>query len=205
MQRPSFQARCTAVDVIDTGPGVAADIEKKLLRAVHQQPCATRYRPRRHAANAAYSWAAMSALTRTTRAALVSALLIPAVPKPKQDGARQRILLVDDDQDFREAMSRQLSNWGHEVVACGSEKEANDRIDDRTANYDLAVFDMILKDSSDAENAGVRLTERMTARSQRAHYRPDGAREPGECGRVDGSRGLQLRAQGKNRTLAAER
>ncbi|HPK66390.1 MAG TPA: response regulator, partial [Thermoanaerobaculia bacterium] len=58
-------------------------------------------------------------------------------------GAQKIILVVDDDEDFREQMSLQLEAAGYNVVTADGEEAARRTLED--LNPDLAVIDLMME------------------------------------------------------------
>ncbi len=58
-------------------------------------------------------------------------------------GAQKTILVVDDDEDFREQMSLQLEAAGYNVVTADGEEAARRTLED--LNPDLAVIDLMME------------------------------------------------------------
>jgi len=65
------------------------------------------------------------------------------------------ILVVDDDHDFTEVMSKRLDRSGYEVVVASSEKEARQILKARAKQLNLALLDMYM----DTTRSGLRLVE----------------------------------------------
>lgn len=72
----------------------------------------------------------------------VNFLLTTAVPKPKAEGARPKILLVDDDQDFLDATKQILVANRFEVITARDGEEGIQRA--KTENPDLIFLDVIM-------------------------------------------------------------
>ena len=87
-----------------------------------------------------------------------------APPEPSGALAQGLIVVVDDEQAIREAMSSLLTGWGHDVVAAGSGDEAIARLATCWARPDLLICDYRLRDR---EN-GIAVIERL-----RAEYNAD--------------------------------
>ncbi len=71
-----------------------------------------------------------------------------ATPRP------ERILVVDDDELIRKAMTRVLTRFGYEVVACGDAEEAMTIA--QQLSFDALVTDLVLPGAD-----GVELIERL--------------------------------------------
>ncbi len=56
--------------------------------------------------------------------------------------SRMKILLVDDEQDFRETMGAIIEGWGHDVIEVSSGKEAVDAIMGK--NPDIVILDYMM-------------------------------------------------------------
>ena len=53
-----------------------------------------------------------------------------------------KILLVDDEQDFRKIMSERITSWGYEVGSVSSGKEAVEEI--KNKNADIVILDYMM-------------------------------------------------------------
>ena len=56
----------------------------------------------------------------------------------------QRILMIDDDPDFRLAVSTRLKSEGYEITELGSGREGIEAAN--ASNYDLILIDMLMPD-----------------------------------------------------------
>src|SRR4028118_3372 len=56
-----------------------------------------------------------------------------------------KLLIVDDEDDVREGLSRRLKREGHDVQTAGSESEAVNCINASDAPYDLVLSDMLME------------------------------------------------------------
>ncbi len=61
------------------------------------------------------------------------------------------ILLVDDDEDLREALGECLESCGHEVVLCGGCREAMARLNESGQDFHIILTDLILPDGDGFE------------------------------------------------------
>ena len=57
----------------------------------------------------------------------------------------KKVLIIDDDIDYLEAMTTQMNFLGFDVVTGTSEKESEKLINN--TDYDLAIFDLILENA----------------------------------------------------------
>ena len=60
--------------------------------------------------------------------------------------ARKKVLLVDDEDDFRTLMSKVLDSWGYEVLAASNGDEAMEMF--KTENPKALILDYIMPDIS---------------------------------------------------------
>ena len=61
------------------------------------------------------------------------------------DDAKKKVLVVDDDYDFRMQMRMQLESAGYEVIEAGGEAEARKLLE--TLRPDLAFIDLMMEHS----------------------------------------------------------
>lgn len=71
-----------------------------------------------------------------------------------------RVLIVDDEADIRDAVSRRLVREGFEVEQAGSQEEAERKIQEAEPPYDLILTDMVMEDPE----SGVRTLEAALSR-----------------------------------------
>ncbi|HNU82789.1 MAG: response regulator [Acidobacteria bacterium] len=74
-------------------------------------------------------------------------------------GAQKTILVVDDDEDFREQMSLQLEAAGYNVVTADGEEAARRTLED--LNPDLAVIDLMMEHVDGGFTLAYRLKKRQ--------------------------------------------
>ena len=74
-------------------------------------------------------------------------------------GAQNTILVVDDDEDFREQMSLQLEAAGYNVVTADGEEAARRTLED--LNPDLAVIDLMMEHVDGGFTLAYRLKKRQ--------------------------------------------
>ena len=55
-----------------------------------------------------------------------------------------RILLVDDDSDYRASLSETLDVEGFQVTSCGSAEKALELLERDRAGFDLVIVDFML-------------------------------------------------------------
>lgn len=63
-------------------------------------------------------------------------------------GARERILVVDDEQTVRNVLSLSLRRLGYEVEIASSGSQALTKFSDARSNYDLVILDMVMPELS---------------------------------------------------------
>jgi len=73
-----------------------------------------------------------------------------------------RVLVVDDQQNWREVMASLLSDDGHDVDVAGSVSEAWKLLDAKT--FDIAIIDVRLVDRNPYDVQGIELLEQMKER-----------------------------------------
>jgi DNA-binding NtrC family response regulator len=56
-----------------------------------------------------------------------------------------RVLVVDDEEEVREAVKRRLEREGYEVVAAGSHAEAREILRKARPTFDVVVTDMVME------------------------------------------------------------
>jgi DNA-binding NtrC family response regulator len=71
-----------------------------------------------------------------------------------------RILIIDDEEEVRDAVSRRLSREGYEVDQAGSQEAGIARITDAEPPYDLILTDMVMEDPE----SGVKTLEAALSR-----------------------------------------
>jgi DNA-binding NtrC family response regulator len=71
-----------------------------------------------------------------------------------------RLLIVDDEADIRDAVSRRLGREGFEIDQAASQGEAEGKIREAEPPYDLIVTDMVMEDPE----SGVRTLEAALGR-----------------------------------------
>lgn len=71
-----------------------------------------------------------------------------------------RLLIVDDEQEVREAVQRRLEREGYQVSAAPSESEGLLRLQDSESVYDIVITDMSMEDPA----SGIRILEGAVAR-----------------------------------------
>jgi signal transduction histidine kinase len=85
----------------------------------------------------------------------------PARPAPAE-GGRERILLVEDEEDLRQALHRVLAFSGYRVVEASDGAAALDVMESDAQHFDLVVSDVVMPKMS-----GIELAERLR------HLQPD--------------------------------
>jgi two-component system cell cycle sensor histidine kinase/response regulator CckA len=68
-----------------------------------------------------------------------------------EDAKQERILVVDDEQSLLMVMEQYLRRLGHDVVACGSGRQAWDLFERAPASFTLVLADITLPEMSGAE------------------------------------------------------
>ena len=81
----------------------------------------------------------------TSRCAPAPAVAIASEERVAGASKQGLILVIDDEPAIRDAMSRLLSTWGHEVVVAGSAVEMFDRLVGRQDRPDLIICDYRLR------------------------------------------------------------
>ena len=71
-----------------------------------------------------------------------------------------RILVVDDEQEVREAVQRRLEREGYKVTAAPSEADGLARLQSGDNVYDIVITDMSMEDSA----SGIRILEGAVGR-----------------------------------------
>lgn len=66
--------------------------------------------------------------------------------RARPDSPQARVLLVDDEEAARKALSRALSSGGYEVVECEGGRQALARFAAEGASFDLVISDLIMPD-----------------------------------------------------------
>jgi DNA-binding NtrC family response regulator len=72
----------------------------------------------------------------------------------------QRILIIDDEEEVRDAVHRRLTREGFVVEQAGSEAEGREKIEAANPPYDLIVTDMVMEDPA----SGMKTLESALAR-----------------------------------------
>jgi signal transduction histidine kinase/CheY-like chemotaxis protein len=89
-----------------------------------------------------------------------AAALPPATPAPDTPAppaTRRMIVVIDDEQAIREAMTNQLSYWGHEVLTAAGADEAIEKLSAYRGKPDLIICDYRLRGEEDGIEAVARL------------------------------------------------
>jgi signal transduction histidine kinase/ActR/RegA family two-component response regulator len=81
----------------------------------------------------------------------------PSPDDPRGAPAGRLIVVIDDEQAIREAMSSLLTSWGHRVVAAGSADEAMERLSTCPERPDVLICDYRLR----GEENGLGAIERL--------------------------------------------
>jgi DNA-binding NtrC family response regulator len=71
-----------------------------------------------------------------------------------------RILIVDDEQEVREAVHRRLEREGYKVAGASSEAEGLSRLQSAEAAFDIVITDMSMEDAA----SGIRILQGAMAR-----------------------------------------
>ena len=71
-----------------------------------------------------------------------------------------RILIVDDEQEVREAVQRRLKREGYTVEAAPSEQDGIDRLNNAPHAFDIVITDMSMEDSA----SGIRVLQGAVGR-----------------------------------------
>lgn len=71
-----------------------------------------------------------------------------------------RILVVDDEEEVREAIRRRLSREGYKVEIAGGEEAGVRRMQEAAHAFDIVITDMSMEDSG----SGIRILESAVAR-----------------------------------------
>jgi len=79
-------------------------------------------------------------------------------PPAEYQGKGERILLVDDDNDVRAAVSEMLRIGGYQVIEAANAKQALDRFEAEAGDFALAFSDIILPDKD-----GIELIDELVA------------------------------------------
>ena len=82
----------------------------------------------------------------------------PIVNLETYRGAKERILLIEDEAQVLEFSSRALQEYGYEVVKASTAKQAQELFSSEPKGFDLVLCDVVLPDKN-----GVRLTEELSA------------------------------------------
>jgi len=75
----------------------------------------------------------------------------------EQCRGRERILVVDDDQEVRTLLERMLTMFGYQVTACADPLEAEQRFREAKGGFDLLITDVVMP-----RMGGRELAERVT-------------------------------------------
>jgi DNA-binding NtrC family response regulator len=70
------------------------------------------------------------------------------------------ILVVDDEQEVREAVKRRLEREGYRVEVADSEESGIEALDRKTSSFDIVITDMSMKD----QDSGLRILEGAMSR-----------------------------------------
>jgi CheY-like chemotaxis protein len=85
-----------------------------------------------------------------------------AVTAPLQAGNGQRILLIEDDHDVRDMISRLLGHQGYSVFPASNAADAIETFERENREFNLVITDMIL-----ADEHGLEVVERLRSTSPR--------------------------------------
>jgi signal transduction histidine kinase/CheY-like chemotaxis protein len=159
------------IAVTDDGPGIAADIRRRLLA----EPFLST-KPRRRGLGLATAYGILHAhrgglrLTPGPRGGIVARAVVPvaeAVETPVPELAAsavapgEKVLVVDDDERVLQFVASTLERAGYRVHAVGSAAEALDRYDSAgTDPYRLVLSDVLMPDVN-----GVDLARRLRGRN----------------------------------------
>lgn len=161
-----------AIQVWDTGPGIAPDQQERVFQEYYQIGNPERDRAKGLGLGLAIvrrlSQLLDCALTLRSEPGRGSCFEI-VVPFATQDGADTSetvevgslatglVLVIDDEIAIREAMASLLGGWGHEVITAGSGDEAIERLSQCPDKPDLIISDLRLRDN---EN-GIEVIDRL--------------------------------------------
>lgn len=89
-----------------------------------------------------------------------------------------RLLIIDDDDALRDAVTRYLRHRGHDVLACATPQDATRAIEDH--DHDLILCDLGLGSARGAPPGGLAVYEAARARGwdDRLVFLTGGATEP---------------------------
>jgi PleD family two-component response regulator len=76
-----------------------------------------------------------------------------------QDGGRGTIFLVEEDNDVRPNLRRNLRNSGYRVLLAVDEEDALDRVGDGVVPADLVLLDLVDRPANEALLIGRRIRE----------------------------------------------
>lgn len=76
-----------------------------------------------------------------------------------QDGERGTIFLVEEDEDVRPNLRRNLRKYGYRVLLAVDEEDALDRVGDGVVPADLVLLDLIGKSTDEVLQIGRRIRE----------------------------------------------
>jgi signal transduction histidine kinase/CheY-like chemotaxis protein len=182
------------LEVWDTGRGVSADQQAKIFREFYQLAGPGQGRPQGLGLGlaivqrtAALLGGQVSLASRPGRGS-VFRLDLPRSTRPALQAAREGqgqahpaakglILVLEDEAPAREAMSRLLTGWGHEVLAAESASEMLRRLDGRTLQPDLIICDFGLGGGENGVETVRTLRERAGAEAPAILVSGDGGPE----------------------------
>ena len=168
-------ANQVALEVWDTGPGIAEDQREAVFEEFYQLSNPDRDRTkglglglaivRRLSAILGHgmsfdSWPGQGSVFRLTaqRAAATEAQVDPPEPQALADPKPGLILAIDDEAAIRTAMAELLRSWGHQVIAAASGADALAALAAAGAKPDLIICDYRLQGGEDGVGAIRRLT-----------------------------------------------
>lgn len=77
-----------------------------------------------------------------------------------RDGGRGTIFLVEEDEEVRHGLRRNLQKYGYRVLLALDEEDALDRVEGGCAAADLVLIDLVGKSPEAVLQAGRRIRER---------------------------------------------
>lgn len=161
-----------AIQVWDTGPGIAPDQQERVFQEYYQIGNPERDR----AKGLGLGLAIVRRLSQLLNCALTLRsepgrgscfeIVVPFATRDSADAsetvevgslATGLVLVIDDEVAIREAMASLLGGWGHEVITAGSGDEAIKRLSQCPDKPDLIISDLRLRDN---EN-GIEVIDRL--------------------------------------------
>ena len=163
-----------AIQVFDTGPGIAAGDHERIFQeyvqignverdrtkglglglAIVRRTCAILDMPIALRSRIGRGSCFEVKMALSDEAALAEDSVAAA---PGALAERSLIVVIDDEASIREAMERLLAGWGHDVIAAGSGDEAVARLASHPTRPDLIVSDYRLRDGE----TGTEVIERL--------------------------------------------